>query len=186
VSRADCPNLRSARFNELVITTREQLRMAQAPLKERYRSNPDEALNRVHATASFSDPGITATVDREPEPVRAGLHRATGGDGTDACSGDLLMEALVACAGVTLRSVATAMGLEIRSAHLVADAVFDARGTLAVDREIPVGVQQVRVVATLDSDAEDAQLDRLAAATERYCVVAQSLHPAPTFTVRRA
>lgn len=169
-----------------MISTREQLRAAQAPLKDRYRADPDAARIPVRASATFADPGITATVQREPQPVRAGLHRATGGDGSDACSGDLLMEALVACAGVTLRSVATAMGVTIHSADLVAEGVFDVRGTLGIDRDVDVGVGQVTVVATLVTDAQDAQLERLALATERYCVVAQSLKHPPTFEVRRA
>lgn len=162
-----------------------ELLAAQAPLKQRYRDDPATARTPVSARGSFADPGVTATIEGFAGPVRAGLHRATGGDGSDACSGDLLLEALLACAGVTLRSVATAMSLTIDSAELVAEGVFDARGTLGVDRTVPVGVTDITVTATLDTDATDEQLERLAALTERYCVVGQSLAQPPTIQVRR-
>ena len=168
------------------ITSRDELRAAQAPLKERYRQDPAAAITPIRAAADFSAPGITATVAAWSGPVRSGLHPAAGGDGSDACSADLLLQALVACAGVTLRSVATAMGLDVRTADLVAEGVFDARGTLGIDRTVDVGVQRVRVVATLDTDADDAALDRLAVSTERYCVVGQSLRHPPAIEIRRA
>ncbi|HET8602101.1 MAG TPA: OsmC family protein, partial [Segeticoccus sp.] len=117
--------------------------------------------------------------------VRAGLHPATGGDGSDVCSGDMLLEALLACAGVTLRSVATAMRLEITSADLTAEGTFDARGTLGIDRSVPVGVTGITITAALDTDATDDQLARLAALTERYCVVGQTLAQPPEIVVRR-
>lgn len=164
----------------------DALRAAQAPLKERYREDPDAALGALSARATFADPGVTCTVDTFAGPVRAGLHETTGGDGTDACSGDMLLQALLACAGVTLRSVATAMSLDVRSATLTASAAFDARGTLGVDRAVPVGVRDVAVVAELDADADDAALERLAKVAERYCVVGQSLREPMTLTVRRA
>ncbi|RJS44858.1 OsmC family protein [Nocardioides cavernaquae] len=163
-----------------------ELRAAQAPLKERYREDPASAVTPVHATGDFGDEGITATIDGFAGPVRAGLHRATGGDGSDACSGDMLMEAVLGCAGVTLRSVATAMGISIRSASLVAESAFDARGTLGVDRSVPVGVGPITVTATFDTDADQATLDRLGSLAERYCVVGQSLATPPTIVVRRA
>jgi uncharacterized OsmC-like protein len=163
----------------------KDLRAAQAPLKERYREDPSAALTPLHATATFEGDGVTATVQGWAGPVRAGLHAATGGDGSDACSGDMLLDALLACAGVTLRSVATAMRLEIRSAALRADGAFDARGTLGMDREVPVGVRDVVVTAELDTDADDAALERLSALTERYCVVGQSLATPPQMVVRR-
>jgi uncharacterized OsmC-like protein len=163
----------------------KDLRAAQAPLKERYREDPSAALTPLHATATFEGDGVTATVQGWAGPVRAGLHAATGGDGSDACSGDMLLDALLACAGVTLRSVATAMRLEIRSAALRADGAFDARGTLGMDREVPVGVRDVVVTAELETDADDAALERLAALTERYCVVGQSLATPPQMVVRR-
>lgn len=163
-----------------------ELRALQAPLKERYRTDPDAAVAPVTARATFAEPGITATVGGWAGPVRAGLHPTTGGDGTDACSGDLLLQALVACAGVTLRSVATAMGLDIRSAELTAEGVFDARGTLGMSRDVPVGVMDVTVTAVVDTDADDAALARLATGTERFCVVGQSLAETPEFIVVRA
>jgi uncharacterized OsmC-like protein len=161
------------------------LREMQAPLKARYREEPGSAHTPLHATGSFGEPGITCTVDSWAGPVRAGLHPATGGDGNDACSGDMLMQALVACAGVTLRSVATAMGIDIRGAMLHAEGHFDARGTLGVSRDTPVGAQGIQLVAELDTDADDQALERLAALTERYCVVAQSLAETPRIEIRR-
>lgn len=161
------------------------LREMQAPLKEQYRSDPATARTPLRARGDYRDRGITCTVDGWAGPVRAGLHGATGGDGSDACSGDMLLEALLACAGVTLRSVATAMGLTLRSASLRADGVFDARGTLGVDRLVPVGVQDIVVTVEVDSDADDASLERLARSTERYCVVGQSLRENARFVVRR-
>jgi uncharacterized OsmC-like protein len=162
-----------------------ELRELQAPLRQRYQDHPAAARTPLRATADFSADGVTATVAGWAGPVRAGLHEATGGDGSDACSGDMLLEALLACAGVTLRSVATAMKLEVRSARLTAEGVFDARGTLGVDRTVPVGVTDVVVTAEVDTDADDAQLERLATSTERYCVVGQSLAQPPRVVVRR-
>ena len=164
----------------------QTLRARQAPLKERYLAEPESALTPVHATGDFRDDGITCTVESWAGPVRAGLHRATGGDGSDACSADMLLDALVGCAGVTLRSVATALGLDVRSATVRADAMFDARGTLGVDRVAPVGIQDVRLTAVVDTDANDQALDRLARSTERYCVVAKSLNVPVQFVVERA
>jgi uncharacterized OsmC-like protein len=162
-----------------------RLRELQAPLKLRYRDDPAAARTALHATASFADPGITCTVEGWAGPVRAGLHPATGGDGDDACSGDLLLQALLACAGVTLRSVATALGVVVRSASLTASATFDARGTLGVSRDVPVGCRDVAVTAELDTDADEATLAKLAQLTERYCVVGQSLRDPVTIVVRR-
>jgi len=162
------------------------LRELQAPLRERYRSEPASARTPLSAQGDFRDGGVTCTVEAWAGPVRAGLHRATGGDGSDACSGDMLLEALLACAGVTLRSVATAMGLGLRSATLRADAFFDARGTLGLERTVPVGVQDIVVRVEVDTDADDAALERLARSTERYCVVGQTLGRPPTFVVTRA
>ncbi|GGO87323.1 peroxiredoxin [Nocardioides phosphati] len=163
-----------------------ELRAAQAPLKERFRADPGSATTPVTATGDWSEPGITATIEGFAGPVRAGLHSATGGDGSDACSGDLLMQALLACAGVTLRSVATALGIDVRRAELVAESSFDARGTLGIDRSVPVGIGPVVVTAVLDTDADDAQLAKLAELTGRYCVVGQSLREEPVVEIRRA
>ncbi|HEV7211735.1 MAG TPA: OsmC family protein [Blastococcus sp.] len=162
------------------------LRELQAPLKQRYRDDPATAMATMEARGDYSAPGITATVQTWAGPVRAGLHPFTGGDGSDACSGDMLLQALLACAGVTMRSVATAMRIEIRSAQLSARAEMDARGTLGVSREVPVGLGDIEIVAELDTDADDATLVKLAELTERYCVVAQTLARPPHFTVRRA
>jgi len=162
------------------------LRAKQAPLKEQYRADPDSACTPLAACADLRDPGITSTVETWAGPVRSGLHPATGGDGSDACSGDMLLQALVACAGVTLRSVATSMGLQLRAGRLRAEGWFDVRGTLGLDRTVPVGLQDVVVTAELDADVDDASLDRLATATERFCVVAQSLRAEVRFVVRRA
>ncbi|WP_211253481.1 OsmC family protein [Knoellia subterranea] len=162
------------------------LRALQAPLKELYREDPHEAHTPISARADWRDHGITTNVDVWSGRTRAGLHPATGGDGDDACSGDMLLEALIACAGVTMRSVATAMGLSITRADLRADGEFDARGTLGIDREVPVGVTGLSITATLETDASDADLERLARSTERYCVVGQSLATPPTVTIRRA
>jgi uncharacterized OsmC-like protein len=161
------------------------LRELQAPLKRHYRDDAESARTPLAATAAYSDPGITCTVESWAGPVRAGLHRATGGDGADACSGDMLLDAVLACAGVTLRSVATAMGIEIRSARLRAEGYFDARGTLGLARDVPVGVQGIVLTAELDTDADDAALAKLAELTERYCVVAQTLRETPRFVVTR-
>ena len=167
---------------------RSELRALQAPLRERYAADPSSADTPLQARADLRDPGVTATVEGWAGSVRAGLHRATGGDGADACSGDMLLEALVACAGVTLRSVATSMGLDLGAASLTAESSFDARGTLGLDRGVPVGIGQttVTVVVEADADADDATLARLAATTERYCVVGQSLATPPRVVVRRA
>ncbi|WP_377323720.1 OsmC family protein [Pimelobacter simplex] len=162
------------------------LRAAQAPLKERYRSDPDTARTPTTATGDYRAPDVTATIDGFAGPVRAGLHPATGGDGSDACSADLLLQAVLACAGVTLRAVATAMGVEVRSATLRADAWWDARGTLGIDRDAPVGVQDIVLTLSVDTDADGATLARLATATERYCVVGRSLAQPPEIRVVRA
>jgi uncharacterized OsmC-like protein len=162
------------------------LRELQAPLKARYRDEPASALTPVGATGVLGHSDITCTVDGWAGPVRAGLHPATGGQGSDACSGDMLLQAVLACAGVTMRSVATALGIEIRGARLQAKSHFDARGTLGVSRDAPVGVHTIELTAELDTDADDQALARLAALTERYCVVAQSLAKPPTLRVVRA
>lgn len=161
------------------------LRALQAPLKQRYRDDPVTARTPMSARADFSDPGITTTVQTWAGPVRAGFHRATGGDGNDACTADMLLQALLGCTGVTLRSVATAMGIEIRAARLEAGAVMDARGTLGVSREAPVGLREITVDVELDTDADDETIAKLARLTERYCVVAQTLAEAPRLTLRR-
>ncbi|MDO7869274.1 OsmC family protein [Nocardioides jiangxiensis] len=162
------------------------LREAQSGVKARYRNDPASASTTISAVGDWSEPGITATIEGFAGPVRAGLHTATGGDGSDACSGDMLMQALLGCAGVTMRSVATAMGIVVRRAELVAESSFDARGTLGLDRSVPVGIGPVTVTAVLDTDADEAQLAKLAELTGRYCVVGRSLVQEPTIEIRRA
>src|SRR3712207_1982118 len=162
------------------------LRDLQAPLKQQYRDDPASACVTMHAVAAFDTPGITCTVQTWAGPARAGLHPSTGGDGSDACSGDMLLQALLACAGVTMRSVATAMGVDVRAARLTARGDMDARGTLGISRETPVGLGSITVEAELDTDADDVTLARLGELTERYCVVARTLARPPHLTVRRA
>ncbi len=159
------------------------LRELQRPLKQRYRDDPDSGRTPLRATGRLVDDGITCTVDGWAGPARAGLHRATGGDGSDACSGDMLLEARVACAGVTLRSVATAMGVELRDAEVVAEGHFDARGTLGVDKQAPVGLTDLTLTFRFGTDADDETVARLVELAERYCVVAQTLAAPPEVTV---
>jgi uncharacterized OsmC-like protein len=161
------------------------LRELQAPLKQRYRDDPLSSRTPLEAVASFETDGITTSVQTWSGPVRAGLHPATGGDGSDACSGDMLLQAVLACAGVTMRSVATAMGIDIVDAELHATGMFDARGTLGISRDIPIGVQKISVVAELQTDADEATLAKLGELTERYCVVGQSLAQMPSIVVNK-
>jgi uncharacterized OsmC-like protein len=161
------------------------LRELQAPLKQGYRDDPLSSRTPIEATASFETEGVTALVQTWSGPVRAGLHPDTGGDGRNACSGDMLLQALLACAGVTMRSVATAMGIDIVDAELRATGMFDARGTLGVSRDVPIGVQEISIVAELQTEADDATLVKLGELTERYCVVGQSLAQVPTIVVRK-
>jgi len=162
------------------------LRALQAPLKQRYKTDPGSATTPLQSVGDFRDPGITCTVQTSAGPVRAGLHPAVGGTGEDACSGDMLLQALVACAGVTLRSVATAMGLQVGAVRIAASSSFDARGTLGIDRDVEVGVATILIEVTVSGELDERDLQRLAASTERYCVVGQSLRHPPTIVVRRA
>jgi len=162
------------------------LRELQAPLKQLYRDDPLSSRIPLEAEASLDTKGVTASVQTSSGPTRAGLQLATGGDGSDACSGDMLLQALLACAGVTMRSVATAMGVDIVGAELHATGAFDARGTLGISRDVPIGVQDIVVVADLQTDADDATLAKLAELTERYCVVGQSLAQPPSIAIRKS
>ncbi len=157
----------------------DSLRAAQAPLKQRYRDEPGAAVLTLSAEGDIDSAGIACKVETGRALVTAGLHPATGGSGLEACSGDMLLEALVACAGVTLKAVATAIGVELRSAHLRAEGDLDFRGTLGVDREAPVGFRDIRLTFEVDSDASQEQLDQLLKLTERYCVVLQTLRSGP-------
>ncbi len=150
------------------------LRELQAPLKERYKKEPGAAVITLKARGAL-DEGISCKVETGRAIAIAGLHPATGGSGHELCSGDMLLEALVACAGVTLRAVATAYGIEIKSGNVEAEGDLDFRGTLGVDKEAPVGFRAIRVTFRLDTDASREDLDKLLATTERYCVVLQTL-----------
>ncbi|MEU4320621.1 OsmC family protein [Nocardia fluminea] len=167
------------------MTSAAELKALQASVKQRYRDDPAAAVTALRGAGSFADPGITCTVRTFAGPVRAGLHRATGGDGADACSGDMLLEAVAACAGVTCRSVATAMGLPVTGAEVEAAGSFDATGTLGIDRTAEVGVSPITVTITVTTSAavEDAALVKLGELTERYCVVGQSLRHPPSIRV---
>src|SRR5690554_4194886 len=149
------------------------LRALQAPLKQRYREEPEAAMLTLRAQGNLSE-GIACSVQTGRALVEAGLHPATGGDGFLACSGDMLLEALVACAGVTLRSVATAMDVEVVSGKVTAEGRLDFRGTLAVDKQAPVGFVDIGLSFAIDSPAPDEKLAKLVELTERYCVVYQT------------
>jgi uncharacterized OsmC-like protein len=160
------------------------LREVQAPLKDRYREEPAAAVITLRAEAALSDTEVACSVPTGRALVEAGLHPATGGDGSLACSGDMLLQALVACAGVTLRSVATSRELEV-SGEIRAEGDLDFRGTLGVDRDAPVGFRAIRLVFDLVSSASDDDLDKLVSTTERYCVVLQTLGRGPELLVTR-
>lgn len=153
---------------------RTELRALQAPLKERYREEPTSAIVTLSAEGNLGE-GISCSVNTGRALAEAGLHPASGGDGSLLCSGDMLLEALAACAGVTLRSVATSLEIDIRGGTVRAEGDLDFRGTMAVDRDAPVGFVSIRLAFELDTDAGSEELERLRELTERYCVVYQSL-----------
>lgn len=163
----------------------DEIRSLQAPLKEQYRQRPDTALVTLRAEGRIGE-GVTCKLETGKALVEAGLHPATGGDGLGACSGDMLLEALVACAGVTLRAVATALDIQLRNAIIRAEGDLDFRGTLGVSKDVAVGFQKIRLHFDLDTDATREQLTTLVRLTERYCVVYQTLkHPAKIEIVHR-
>lgn len=164
---------------------REELRSIQAPLKERYAAEPDAAVVTLRASGSLGE-GVSCSVDTGRTLAEAGLHPASGGDGTQLCSGDMLLEALVACAGVTLRAVAASLGLAVESGTVRAEGELDFRGTLAVDRDAPVGFRAIRLAFDLDTDASEEDLDTLLKLTERYCVVFQTLSTPPELSATLA
>ena len=167
--------------NQNIVMNREQLRAVQEPLKERYRHDPDSALVTLRAMGTLGE-GVTCSVATGRAIAEAGLHPATGGDGMALCSGDMLLEALAACAGVTLRAVATSLGLDVGAGTVQAEGDLDFRGTLAVGKEAPVGFRSIRLSFELESDATDDELDTLLRLTERYCVVYQTIAAAPAMT----
>ncbi len=160
----------------------EELKELQAPLKQKYKERPQSATIILKARSRIGE-GITCKIETGKALVEAGLHPATGGTGLSACSGDMLLEALVACAGVTLRAVATAIGVELRDATISAEGDLDFRGTLAVAKDVPVGFKAIRLKFDLDSDADKEQLTSLIRLTERYCVVYQTLTSKPNITI---
>ena len=161
----------------------DELRALQAPLKDAYRAEPERALVTLRAAGHLDDSAVSCHVDTGRAMVEAGLHPATGGTGLLACSGDLLLQALVACAGVTLRAVATALAIPVRSGEVSAEGDLDFRGTLGVSKDAPVGFRTIRLRFALDTDASPEQLSTLEKLTERYCVVLQTLRTSPAVTV---
>jgi uncharacterized OsmC-like protein len=164
---------------------RDALRALQAPLKSRYKDDPSEALITLKATGTLGE-NVSCSVDTGRAIAEAGLHPATGGDGSLLCSGDMLLEALVACAGVTLGAVSTSLGIAVNEGRVQAEGDLDFRGTLGVEKEAPVGFREIRLRFELDTDADDEQLATLLKLTERYCVVFQTLAHGPQLDVELA
>jgi uncharacterized OsmC-like protein len=163
----------------------DELRSLQAPLKAKYRERPETALVTLRAKGRIGE-NVTCKIETGKARVEAGLHPATGGDGLNACSADMLLEALVGCAGVTLCAVSTALGIQLRGATIQAEGDLDFRGTLGVSKDIPAGFKQIRLNFDLDTDATEEQLATLIRLTERYCVVYQTLsHPAKISVLHR-
>src|SRR5215212_2926680 len=159
------------------------LRALQAPLKDRYRSDPNAAVITLKAEGSLDDQSIACKVETGRALAVAGLHPATGGSGAELCSGDMLLEALVACAGVTLKAVATALEIPLRNGTVKAEGDLDFRGTLGVDKGAPVGFKNIRLAFEVDTDAPQEKVDQLLKLTERYCVVFQTLNNKPELSV---
>ncbi len=158
------------------------LKELQAPIKAKYRANPNEAVITLKAEGAIGE-GVSCSVDTGRAIVEAGLHPATGGSGLQACSGDMLLEALVACAGVTLNAVATALDLKVRAGRIRAEGDLDFKGTLGVDKNVPVGFRNIRLAFDVEGDLSDEQLATLTKLTERYCVVYQTLKSNPPIKV---
>jgi uncharacterized OsmC-like protein len=164
----------------------DELRAIQAPIKQLYRDQPEAARIPARAEGSLDPNDIAIVVDAWHGKVTAGLHKAGGGSGELACSADMLLEALVGCAGVTLRAVATAMGVTIRGGKVIAEGVWDARGTLGVDRATPVGLTDITVRFEVDCDADRAKLEKMVQTAERYCVILQTLKTPPRISMEVA
>jgi len=163
-----------------------ELRALQAPIKERYRGDPQAAVVTLRAKGTLDDSNIACKVETGRALAAAGLHPATGGSGLELCSGDMLLEALVACAGVTLKAVATALDIPLKSGKVSAEGELDFRGTLGVAKDAPVGFREIRLRFDLDTDAAQDRLDQLLTLTERYCVVYQTIKTGPPVEVRMA
>ena len=161
-----------------------ELRAMQAPIKDRYKSEPDAALITLKAKGSLDDTHIACKVETGRALAVAGLHPATGGSGLELCSGDMLLEALVACAGVTVKAVSTALSIQVKSGTVSAEGDLDFRGTLGVAKDAPVGFREIRLRFTLDTDASQEQLDQLLKLTERYCVVYQTIAKGPPVDIK--
>ena len=164
----------------------DELRSLQAPLKQRYREDADAALIVLRAAGAVDGSGIACSVDTGKALVEAGLHPSGGGSGLQACSGDMLLQALVACAGVTLKAVATALSIDIRDARVSAEGDLDVRGTLGVDRDAPVGFRAIRLHLDVTSDAAQEDLEKLFTLTERYCVVYRTISGGAPVTISRS
>lgn len=162
----------------------QELKALQAPIKERYKKEPAAAVVTLRAQGRLGE-GIACRVETGRALIEAGLHPATGGSGLQACSGDMLLEALVACAGVTLKAVATALGIDLKDAKLTAEGDLDFRGTLGVAKDAPVGFREIRLKLDLDCNAPEEQVKKLIELTERYCVVMQTIRNAPAVVVSR-
>ena len=162
----------------------DELRAMQAPIKERYRSDPQAAVITLKARGTLDDTNIACKVETGRALAAAGLHPATGGSGLELCSGDMLLEALVACAGVTVKAVATALDIPLKSGRVAAEGDLDFRGTLGVAKDAPVGFAQIRLRFDLDTDAPQDKLDQLLKLTERYCVVYQTIKSGPPVDVK--
>lgn len=161
----------------------DALKAMQAPLKDKYRETPDAAVITLKAEGELGAEALACSVETGKAIVEAGLHPATGGDGSQACSGDMLLQALVACAGVTLTAVATALGIDLRGGRVRAEGDLDFRGTLGVSKDAPVGFRDIRLMFDLDTDADADKMASLFKLTERYCVVYQTLLSSPPVTV---
>jgi uncharacterized OsmC-like protein len=161
-----------------------ELRAMQAPIKDRYKSDPGAALITLKAKGTLDDQNIACKVETGRALAVAGLHPATGGSGMELCSGDMLLEALVACAGVTLKAVSTALAIPLKSGSVSAEGDLDFRGTLGVDKEAPVGFREIRLRFDVDTDAPQDKLDQLLKLTERYCVVYQTIAKGPSVSVK--
>jgi uncharacterized OsmC-like protein len=164
----------------------EELRALQAPLKSQYKEHPDSARVPARAEGSLDPNDIAIVVDAWHSKVTAGLHKAGGGSGELACSADMLLESLVGCAGVTFRAVATAMGVTVRGGKVIAEGIWDARGTLGVDRSVPVGLTEIKLRFEVDCDADRTKLEKMIQTTERYCVILQTLKAPPAVTTEIA
>jgi len=176
------PDYASSIFDRIALMDAQDLRALQAPLKQQYREDPTSAVVTLRASGRLDGAGVSCRVETGRALVEAGLHPATGGSGLQACSGDMLLEALAACAGVTLGAVATALEIPIRGGTVKVEGDLDFRGTLGVNKDVPVGFQTIRLSFDLDADLTPDQLGTLLKLTERYCVVLQTLRSPPAIT----